>query len=329
MTYAIDTDTSVQVLLDMLTYKRPAGSRTEAEFITKFLMPFDPHIDGFGNLLIQIGENPTIMWSSHTDSVHHSDGRQELQFHGNMVSAKVEKVPVVRKGKTERGLSTNCLGADCAAGVWLMMEMMKAGVPGLYIFHREEEIGGNGSSFIARETPEILEGIRFAIAFDRKGYDSVITHQGGRTASDAFAESLAAILGGVFKPDPTGLFTDTANYTGLIAECSNVSVGYFAAHGPTESLDIEFLRQLRDTLITADFSTLVEERKPAPKRAWWDEEDDEHPYGGGMGRFSFHRDRLETLEDFCWNNTGVVADFLDMMGITLEDLKEYADDNRR
>ena len=80
-----------------------------------------------------------------------------------------------------------------------MLEMIKASVPGLYIFHRDEEVGGKGSKYISINTPEILKGIQFAIAFDRYGTTSVITEQmGGKCASREFADSIYSFLPGVY-----------------------------------------------------------------------------------------------------------------------------------
>jgi hypothetical protein len=45
---------------------------------------------------------------------------------------------------------SSCLGADDAAGVWLLCEMIRAGIPGLYVFHRNEERGGRGAEFFAK-----------------------------------------------------------------------------------------------------------------------------------------------------------------------------------
>jgi hypothetical protein len=160
----------------------------------------------------------------------------------------------------------NCLGADCTTGVWLMLEMIKAGVEGLYIFHRDEENGGKGSTHIRDKTPELLDGIKYAIAFDRYGYKSIITHQfGKRTASDKFADSLKYALewdGLEFKHDDGGTFTDTEVYSDLIPECTNISVGYFDQHSSKESQDLEFAFRLRDTLVEADFTQLVCDRDP-------------------------------------------------------------------
>jgi hypothetical protein len=317
-------------LLAMLTYRRPAFGPTEEAFIRRFLWPL-PGIqqDTFGNLWRTIsnddGSACPILWSSHTDSVHRLEGRQELE-----VCPKTRQVTVADPGKASKGHS-NCLGADCAAGVWIMREMILEGVPGTYVFHRDEERGGRGSNWVLSNHPDWLTPFKFAIAFDRKGYGDVITHQGGRTASDAFARSVAAILGGAYEPDPTGLFTDTAVYSGVIPECSNLSVGYFGQHGPAEIQDVPFLLALRDTVVTSDWSRLVCERDPTTP----DPEDD-------LWRgFELFRDSRwdDDITDLGWtpshgvagsilrfvtDNPDVVADFLETSGITRDDLEAHA-----
>lgn len=235
-------------LLSMMTYKRPAGSETEQDFRRRFLEPLGVGEDRFGNLHLTIGDNPTILWSSHTDSVHRGEGKQKIDFDGG-------RIVLGKKSKA------SCLGADDAAGVWIMMEMIRASIPGHYIFHYGEERGGIGSNAIARETPEILDGIEAAIAFDRRGTTSVITHQGGRTCSDSFGESLAAQLPG-YKIDPGGIYTDTRNYKHLVAECTNLSVGYFNEHTSREQLDVDHLIRLRDAMLQIEPSLFVIERDP-------------------------------------------------------------------
>lgn len=263
-------------LMAMLRYRRPAGSKTEKAFIREFLEPLGVERDAFGNLHKRIGDAP-VLWSSHTDTVHSQGGMQRLEVEGNIVKAAG---------------ASNCLGADCTTGVWLMAEMIQAGVPGLYVFHREEEMGGGGSDFIARKTPGLLAGIHYAIAFDRMGTSSIITHQaGGRCCSDAFAVSLSEGLGLGMHLDDGGTFTDTANYVDLVGECTNISVGYKNQHRATETQDIAFALSLRDALLCLDLGRLVSHRSPGeieyrnrmPKSygsyrpggwmddAWWDD----------------------------------------------------------
>jgi hypothetical protein len=142
-----------------------------------------------------------------------------------------------------------------------MMEMIRAEKPGLYVFHRGEEIGGVGSSYIASTTPEVLQDIKCCIALDRKGTRDIITHQGSRCCSDEFGLSLAKALNGKFELSDRGTFTDSANYTDLIGECTNISVGYDKQHSYLETQDFKFLSNLRLKLINLDYTELVFKRQ--------------------------------------------------------------------
>lgn len=252
----------MESLMLMLETKRPHKSKAEKKFISDFIEPLGVERDGFGNLYKRIeGAGDNVLWSIHTDTVHHSGGRQLIRKRKGMIRLNPKS-------------KANCLGADDTAGIWLAREMIAARKPGLYVFHRAEECGGLGSDFIATHNTELLKGIRIAIALDRRGYGDVITHQMERGCSDAFADSLCAGLNKghnlEFSPDNTGLFTDTANYFTLIPECTNISVGYFGNHSSKEYQDSEFLVSLRAALIALDTSKLIVERNP--EESDWDNE---------------------------------------------------------
>jgi hypothetical protein len=243
--------TNTTNLVNMLRTCRPANSKWERRFKRHFLSPLGVQQDECGNIFKRIGDAP-IMWSSHTDTVHRLQGMQQVEVDGPWA-----RLPDKSK--------SNCLGADDTAGVWLMSEMIKANRPGLYVFHYGEERGGIGSNYIANKNKKFLDGIKCAIALDRRGYDDVITHQFGRCCSDTFATALANKLGD-FKPSPHGVFTDTANYVDDIPECTNLSVGYFNQHCKDECLNLEFISELRDKLCDLDFSDLPIERDPNDKK---------------------------------------------------------------
>ena len=279
-------DVDVASLIDILSHCRPYPSAGEEAFIVKYLDHIEGMVkDDIGNRYIRVpntdGSQSNTMWSCHTDSVHSPklDGRQNIRWDadGNILGLN-------------DGTPGHCLGADDGAGMWLMLEMLKIGKPGLYIFHRGEEKGGIGSRWLVKNTPEVVDGIDFAIAFDRMALSSIITFQGGtRCCSDKFGEALGAALSEVegldFGLDEGGSFTDTKVYTDLIAECTNVSVGYYNQHGPRETLDVRHMLRLREALLKIDTSKLPVERKPGDNESRWPS----YNYSGGYGHSAYNR----------------------------------------
>jgi hypothetical protein len=209
-----------------------------------------------------------------------------------------------------------------------MRQMILRGVPGLYIFHAGEEVGGIGSSYIADKTPELLAQVDFAIALDRRGEADVITHQfGGRCCSDLFAKTLANLLGHGFSPDSGGTFTDTANYTSHVSECTNISVGYYGQHTRDEVLDVGFAVTLLEVLCNLDQSKLLASRDPKAPTSytdWW---------GGGFAKpkgryvdtsiFSDSKTFMDQVTDLAFENPDVLAEIFEDYGITEEVVLEY------
>jgi hypothetical protein len=234
-------------LIEMLSYKRPQGSRHQRKFCNRYLAPVFGKPDAHGNYILVVGDKPNICFTAHHDTVHHTSGRQVLKIEGDMVKTTGDE----------------CLGADCTTGIYIILSMIAAGVKGAYVIHSSEESGCLGSQALVNDLPLWLDNIDACISFDRKGYDSIITHQmGSRTASDAFAASLEAILDLGFKADPTGSYTDSNEYRHIVPECTNLSVGYFSQHTSAECQDLAFVEMLISALIKADWSKLVFKRNP-------------------------------------------------------------------
>lgn len=255
-------------LLDMISVKRRHNTASEIAFCDQYMrniiLPNGKKVN-FNTLKSPTGEvlayyykcsNDPVLWSSHVDSVHSGAGRVPINYDPiiNVAYVSDESCP---------------LGADDAAGMWILFQMIRAGVGGTYIFHKGEEVGGIGSSGIAKHHKEFLAKFKFAIAFDRKANHSVITHQGfDRCCSDDFADSFIKLMaeqGLEMSKDDGGIFTDTANYTDHIGECTNISCGYMYEHTQKETLDIEFLVSLKNAVIAAfagNVDRLVSKRKP-------------------------------------------------------------------
>lgn len=290
-------------LIEMLKYRRPQGSKTQAKFCKRYLEPVFGKPDSHGNYILQLGDSP-ICFTAHHDTVHTKDGFQIVTVSGDIV--------------TTSDKDSNCLGADCTTGIWLILGMIEAGVAGTYVIHAAEESGCVGSRALVDDSPLWLESIQAVISFDRMGQESIITHQCGmRTASDAFAVSLSQALNmPMLRPDPTGVYTDSESYAHIIPECTNVSVGYLKQHTSKESQDLFFADSLLESLIKANWQSLVIERNPLD----YDTEDSLYWHGFDRGITRKETDHLSELSNLCFDYPDEIAMILDSYGITPDDL---------
>lgn len=208
--------------------------------------------DGIGNLHVdtRLNSSNRTLFVAHVDTVHRKEGPNKI-----------------RKTSTHWHADGAALGADDGAGVAMLMHLMHSGVPAYYIFTQGEECGGIGATWLADNWKDGLAKFDRAIAFDRRGIDSVITHQGrGRCCSDSFGDALSAALNEdmtlMYLPDNTGVYTDTAEFISIIPECTNISVGYYSEHSENEKLDIIHFQALAERVAKIDWDTLPTDRDP-------------------------------------------------------------------
>ena len=269
----------VKNLCKMLTWKRAGSSFGEESFIEIYIDKIKGiQMDEFGNRYMIVGnDTPTVLFSCHTDTVHYGG---KYTHYGNFQSNKKDQSEKGWKQNIAIDSNTgiimlndkgsNCLGADDAAGVFIMTRMIEANIPGLYVFHREEEKGGLGSDYFVENFEDLLKPINYAIAFDRKGKRSIITHQRSEACcSIKFASALAKELNTIYGisknkwvDDPTGTFTDTANYVGLVPECTNISVGYERQHTSNEILHYPSVIELLEACKKVKWEQLPVNRNP-------------------------------------------------------------------
>ncbi len=216
--------------------------------------------DGAGNLHVDTRLNSAnrTLFVAHVDTVHRKEGPNKI-----------------RKTDTHWHADGAALGADDGAGVAILMHLLHAGVPAYYVFTQGEECGGIGAKWLSDNWKDGLAKFDRAIAFDRRGIDSVITHQGyGRTASDKFGQALADALNDdmtlMYLPDSTGVYTDTAEFIDIIPECTNISVGYYSEHSDKESLDIIHFAALAARVALIDWDSLPTDRDPTVHDSKWD-----------------------------------------------------------
>jgi len=222
----------------------PHGTENEL----KSHLPKDYKEDGCGNFYIEIGSNPTTMFTCHLDTADRSQKKVKHIFDGNIIKTDGDSI----------------LGADDKAGMTIILYMIENNVPGLYYFFIGEERGCVGSSRLSKKwkETEFSKYITKCVSFDRRGTDSVITEQFyGVCCSDTFAKELSKKLNSVeqtfkYMPDPTGIYTDSAQFTGLIPECTNISVGYYSEHTHSERQDIQHLEKLCKAVVKIDWEDL-------------------------------------------------------------------------
>lgn len=205
--------------------------------------------DGYGNYFLSIGHAKSI-FACHLDT------------------ACKDQVNVIHQFQTYENINyigtdgKSILGADDKAGVTVLLWMIENQIPGLYYFFTGEEVGCIGSRAASKDPA--FEGYNRIISFDRRGTSSVITHQSyTRTCSDFFATSLISELnkyGMKYKIDDTGIYTDSAEFTSVIAECTNISVGYYKEHTFQEHQDIDHLISLCKAVIKVDWESLPSHR---------------------------------------------------------------------
>jgi hypothetical protein len=260
-------------LTDWLQERAPAHART--------------HRDAAGNLHVdtRISPDNRTLFVAHVDTVHRKAGPNKI-----------------KQTNTHWYADGAALGADDGAGVAMLMRLLHAGVDAYYIFTQGEECGGIGATHIAKHDAKLLSEFDRAIAFDRRGIDSVITHQGrGRCCSDAFADALSAALNAddtlMYLPDNTGVYTDTAEFIEVIPECTNISVGYYSEHSDKEKLDIIHFQALADRVALIDWDSLPTDRDPTvvDTMDWgWDV--------AGQGWGSYHSPSLTGVNSSAWHN---------------------------
>ena len=73
----------------------------------------------------------------------------------------------------------------------------------------------------------------------------------------------------MYLPDDTGVYTDTAEFTGIIPECTNISVGYYSEHTDKEKLDVIHLQALADRCLRIDWDGLATKRDPSVHDSKW------------------------------------------------------------
>jgi hypothetical protein len=251
------------------TYPHFTDCRHEKE-VLQFL-PSDLKRDEIGNYYKIVGSsNPQSMFTCHLDTADREQVDTNLLSVKGRVSEEGYSFRLIKTGSGDEIIhtdGTSILGADDKAGTAVMLYMIANNVPGLYYFFIGEERGGIGSNALSGifTSVDYLQNIKRCVSFDRRRTTSVITHQLGRQCcSNEFGQALAKEFskGGVsLSLDTTGVYTDSASFMDDIAECTNISVGYYNEHRTSEMINITFLEKLAIASTKVDWDSLPTVRK--------------------------------------------------------------------
>lgn len=304
----------------IMRHKRPAGGKNVKiilQFITDKITAagYTVHRDEYDNLICTTSFTGVI-FSCHTDTMHKTDGLLWLS-EDDFGIVTASQTARVRPGMGVT-LERSVLGADDAAGIYIMLRMIEEGIGGTYIFHAAEEIGCIGSKYIAdgRYTVngyDLNDDFTHAIAFDRKGTSDFIYDQlGERMCSGECMYELMDRLNKDtvldYKP-AIGLVTDTAMYADYVQECINLSVGYYDEHTDSERLDVGHVENLLGVILDRPF---MFENLPAARKIGAD------TYEPLVSTLEYPTP--ETLEDLVHMYPREVADYLKSMGYDFSEL---------
>lgn len=261
-----------------------------------------------------------LLWAAHHDTVDSEDVvlQKELEYtegilrlipkpHLQPAPSTTPATPTITSRLSLWG-SRECLGADDGAGVWLLTEMVRARVPGTYIWFAEEESGCKGSSAWRKSQPQLVSSLRAVISLDRGGTgDIVSTQMGEPCVSKEFLELLRGpeFLGDLLPLDGQGSYTDSHVFMDCtirgtvdkLVECTNLSIGYTSQHSPQETLSMWHLTELRDKLVGfVGLARAIEQMTPTRVSVAWDWWD----YGWNYGKNSTKKAQASSVDNLLW-----------------------------
>ena len=135
--------------------------------------------------------------------------------------------------------SPNGLGADDRAGVYAIVQIIKAGFRPTVIFTTNEELGCLGAEKLIEYFPEPPKPLKYIVQLDRKGSNDCVFYSCNNPKFDDYIESF-------------GFITNFGTYSDISVICPkwgiagvNLSIGYYNEHSMSEILRIG---QMFDTI---------------------------------------------------------------------------------
>jgi 5-methylcytosine-specific restriction endonuclease McrA len=211
-----------------------------------------PYVIYNGNLIGLNHDNAPLL-SAHMDMVntdHHIvDKNKEYDY--TFTITENYDIRIFRKND-DKEVQTS-LGADDKNGVWIILELLKAGKPINFIFSHGEEGGCVGIKQVVSNVElakDIEKKSKYALIVDRRNSSDIIGYGNSYcVALDDKLEEFSKANGYKFKK-AHGLCSD-ADYISKLVECVNLSTGYYQAHSSSEFTNV------KELVTTLNFVSLV------------------------------------------------------------------------
>ena len=198
--------------------------------------------------------NIPVLLTAHMDTVH-----KEL------IKTFYEDVKTDTKGKVTHTISSpEGIGGDDRCGIYMILEILKAGYLPYILFCEDEEIGGVGSDkFCYTDYVDELKDLKFLIELDRANSNDLVFYNDG---NKDWKKWLIKETG---WKEAYGSFSDICN---LSPECFvssvNLSCGYYNAHTLGEYVvveemlnTIEVVKHLLDASESIEQFVYIEEKR--------------------------------------------------------------------
>ena len=128
--------------------------------------------------------------------------------------------------------SPDGLGADDRAGVYSIVQIIKAGLRPTVIFTTDEELGCLGAEKLVKEIPDAPTELKYIIELDRRGSNDCVFYSCVNPKFDEYVESF-------------GFVTNFGSFSDISVICPqwgvagvNLSIGYYDEHSISETLYI-------------------------------------------------------------------------------------------
>lgn len=206
-----------------------------------------PYINFNGNIL-GFNHPGEPLFSAHMDMVN----TESYKLRGNEYMLNEEHVFTVdhdtcirlyrSRDKDGKPNQQTSLGADDKNGIWVILSLLKHGMPINFAFCHSEETGGEGSRQIVsdEECAKFIAGCKFGIVIDRRNAGDIIGYDNKYCMClddrlRAFSDEHK------FGYKPTrGSISDADRFSSLL-ECVNLSCGYYEPHSSKEYTNLNEL----------------------------------------------------------------------------------------